>query len=74
MPVERFRSVQEMPPTPVNESETMAQRLKRIQRVWSRAAALAPKFARRRGVYRYRSLEEAQQDREHHSARNAKRD
>jgi hypothetical protein len=60
MPVEKFRSVEEMPrPARVNDERL----IEHIRKLWNRAFALAPpSFSR--GVTRFRSIEMANQARE----------
>lgn len=56
MTVTKYRSVEEMPRPGRAENDRL---LARIRAVWERARALAPPRELRRGVRRFRSLEEA---------------
>lgn len=58
MPVWKYRSIEEMPPTPRYERGS-AEHLRHWEALWARASALAGKRFRS-GVFRYRSIEEAQ--------------
>ena len=65
MPVEKFRSLEEMRRAlwrmPSGSREEL---VRRIDRLWRRASALAPSRNRPRGVFRFRDIEEAQSARE----------
>lgn len=62
MPVQKFRSVEEMPP--VDGCESLDEEcLRRIAKLWARSSAFSPRIYPR-GVFKFRSLEEAQQARE----------
>jgi hypothetical protein len=69
MPVQRFRSIEDMPrPTLAGEHDLAV----RIAAIWRRAFLLCPpSFAR--GVRRFRSIEEANQDRERATAERMRR-
>lgn len=56
MPVEKYRSVADMPPPPAARGEEI---LHRIRKLWARSALLAPRIYPR-GVFKFRNLEEAQ--------------
>jgi hypothetical protein len=58
MPVEKYRSVAEMPPPPACAQVDDAC-LDRIRKLWARSAMLAPRIYPR-GVFKFRNLEEAQ--------------
>ena len=58
MPVWKYRSVEEMPPTPCYEPGS-ALHLRQWEALWARASALGRKRFRA-GVFRYRSVEESQ--------------
>ncbi len=58
MPVWKYRSVADMPAPPPCEPGT-AEHLERWAALWARADTLAGKQFKR-GVFRYRSIEEAQ--------------
>mgnify|MGYP006278228063 CR=1 FL=1 len=62
MPVEKFRSLDEMQRAQYRRpAVSQAELLARIDQLWRRAARLAPPPCKRpRGVFRFRSLEEAQ--------------
>lgn len=65
MPVTKYRSVAEMPrPARVSAPDAL---LARMRAVWSRAARLAPPPPVRRGVTRFRTMEEANRSREEHT-------
>lgn len=56
MPVSKYRSVEDMPPPPRPNPEEL---LDRIRAVWNRAALLTG-FGYPPGLYKFRTLEEAQ--------------
>ena len=56
MPIYKYRSVEDMPPVPRADPEDL---LERIRAVWNRAALLTG-LGYPPGLYRFRSLEEAQ--------------
>ena len=58
MPIQKFRSVEEMPRVPPCETLDAAC-LRRIAKLWARDAAVSPRIYPR-GVFKFRSLEEAQ--------------
>jgi len=62
MPVQKFRSVEEMPAVPWCESLD-EECLRRIAKLWSRFSLLSPRVYPR-GVFKFRSIEEAQEARE----------
>jgi hypothetical protein len=71
MPVQKFRSVEEMPPVPWCSS--LDERcLRRIAKLWSRSFALSA-MVYPRGVFKFKSIEEAQQARERVSQENVER-
>ena len=59
MPVQRYRTIEEMPALPPNRGGELAAR---IRVLWQRAFLLCPRSLRR-GVRRYRSMDEANEDR-----------
>ena len=61
MPVEKFRSIEEMNKAPVRESQPPD--LERFLRHLARFRAIAPKHSAR-GVFKFRSIEETQKARE----------
>jgi hypothetical protein len=62
MPVQKFRSIEDMPPVPW--CETLDEKcLRRIASLWSRFSLLSPRIYPR-GVFKFRTLEEAQEARE----------
>ena len=63
MPVQKFRSIEEMNNAPVLESRTPD--FERFLRHCARYWAIAPKHYPR-GVFKFRSIEEAQRAREKH--------
>lgn len=58
MPIKKFRSVAEMPRVLPCEPLS-AEHIARIARLWARASAMSPRIYPR-GVFKFRSLEEAQ--------------
>ena len=62
MPVLKFRSVEEMPP-PSWCDQVDAPCIDRIRKLWRRSALFSPRNLPK-GVIKYRSIEEAQTDRE----------
>jgi hypothetical protein len=62
MPVQKFRSVEDMPPVPPCESLD-AECLRRIASLWARSSAFSNRVYPR-GVFKFRNLEEAQTARE----------
>ncbi len=71
MPVQKFRGVEEMPPVPWCDS--LDERcLRRIAKLWSRSSAFSS-MVYPRGVFKFRSIEEAQQARERVSQENVDR-
>lgn len=68
MPVEKFRSIEDMNKAPVRESQgsDFERFLRHCARLWAIAPKLYP-----RGVFKFRSIEEAQKAREKHSPINA---
>jgi hypothetical protein len=69
MPVQKFRSIEEMGAPPACEPGT-PEHSARLRALWRRASRLGRPI-RPRGVFRYRSIEEAQQAREQASAAEA---
>jgi hypothetical protein len=63
MPVEKFRSIEEMNRAPVHESRTPD--IERFLRHCARYRAISPRHYAR-GVFKFRSIEEAQKAREKH--------
>jgi hypothetical protein len=63
MPVQKFRSIEEMNRAPVPESRSSGSNFERFLRHCARWWAIAPKNYPR-GVFKFRSLEEAQKARE----------
>jgi hypothetical protein len=61
MPVEKYRSVEDMP-RPTHDGDTPLS--VRIRALWNRSRALTPGIAFVRGVQRFRSIEEANAARE----------
>jgi len=71
MPVKKFRSVEEMPP--VDWCETVDEEcFRRIARLWARSSAFSARVYPR-GVFKFRSLEEAQEARERVTQENVAR-
>jgi hypothetical protein len=62
MPVLKFRSIEDMPPVPWCETLDEAC-LRRIAKLWARSFAFSPRIYPR-GVFKFRSIEEAQEARE----------
>ena len=62
MPVQKFRSVEDMPPVPPCETLD-AECLRRIASLWARSSAFSNRVYPR-GVFKFRSIEEAQTARE----------
>ena len=71
MPVQRFRSVADMPPVPPCESLD-AECLRRIARLWARSSAFSQRVYPR-GVFKFKSLAEAQAARERVTQENVER-
>jgi hypothetical protein len=71
MPVQKFRRVEDMPPVPWCESLD-EECLRRIAKLWSRASAFSA-MVYPRGVFKFKSLEEAQQARERVTQENVDR-
>jgi hypothetical protein len=71
MPVKKYRSVAEMPRVP--DCEPLSQEcIARITRLWARASAMSPRIYPR-GVFKFRSIEEAQAARERVTEENVRR-
>jgi hypothetical protein len=70
MPVRKFRSVDQMPESWLDRDDPRL--LEAIRTVWNRAARLAP-YEPRPGVRKYRTMEEANADREAVLARRIQR-
>jgi hypothetical protein len=64
MPVEKFRSIEEMNKAPVRESQEHP--FERFLRLCARYWAIAPKRYPR-GVFKFRTIEEAQKERDEHA-------
>jgi len=62
MPVQKFRSVEDMPPVPRCKSLD-AECLRRIAALWAWSSAVSARVYPR-GVFKFRSLEEAQEARD----------
>lgn len=75
MPFKKFRSIEEMDEATRRElwcDQPDAACFRRIARLWERSARLSPrKFPK--GVVKYRSLDEAQADRERWTTENVRR-
>lgn len=65
MPVQKFRSIEEMnkAPAPIGSEESFERFLRHCARYW----AISPKRYPR-GVFKFRTIEEAQEARKKHSA------
>jgi hypothetical protein len=61
VPVKKYRSVEDMPPVP--PPETVDELMRRISALWARSWAMSP-MVYPRGVFKFRTLEEAQAARE----------
>ena len=71
MPVQKFRSVEDMPP--VDWCRTIDEDFfRRIAKLWSRSSALSGRVYPR-GVFKFRSIEEAQEGRERVTRENIER-
>ncbi len=71
MPVQKFRSVEDMPA--VDWCRTVDEAFfRRIARLWSRSSALSARIYPR-GVFKFRSIEEAQEGRERVTRENIER-
>jgi hypothetical protein len=71
MPVEKYRRVEDMPR--VDWCETVDEEFfQRVARLWSRSSALSAKIYPR-GVFKFRSIEEAQEARERVTRENIER-
>jgi hypothetical protein len=62
MPVQKFRSVEDMPPVPWCDPQS-EDCLRRIAKLWARSSAFSARVYPR-GVFKFRSIEEAQAARE----------
>ena len=71
MPIQKFRSVEDMPPVPPCETVD-ADCLRRIARLWARASAWSG-MVYPRGVFKFRTIEEAQAARERVTQENVDR-
>jgi hypothetical protein len=71
MPVKKYRSVEDMPPVPPCETLDEAC-LRRIAKLWSRSSSFAARIYPR-GVFKFRSIEEAQEARERVTQENVDR-
>lgn len=71
MPIQKFRSVKDMPPVPWCDSLD-EECLRRIAKLWARSAAFSSRIYPR-GVFKFRSLEEAQEARERVTQENIER-
>lgn len=70
MPVKKYRSVADMPPVP--PPETPEELWKRIKELWARSWELSPMIYPK-GVFKFRSIEEAQAAREQVTQENVDR-
>lgn len=70
MPIEKYRGVEKMPPVP--PAETLEDRMRRITALWARSWAMSPRVYPR-GVFKFKSLEEAQAARERVTQENVDR-
>lgn len=72
MPIQKFRSVADMP-RPLGEGiRDNAELRRRIAALWTRSARISPRIYPR-GVFKFHSLEEAHQAREQVTAENVTR-
>jgi len=71
MPFQKFRSVEDMPPVPPCETVD-ADCLRRIAALWARASAWSG-MVYPRGVFKFRTIEEAQAARERVTQENVDR-
>jgi len=71
MPIQKFRSVEDMPPVPPCETVD-ADCLRRIARLWARASAWSG-MVYPRGVFKFRTIKEAQAARERVTQENVDR-
>jgi hypothetical protein len=71
MPFEKYRGVEEMPPVPPCKSLD-EECLRRIAALWRWSSAVSPRIYPR-GVFKFRSLEEAQEARERVTQENVDR-
>jgi hypothetical protein len=62
MPVQKFRSIEAMKATPPPDRGISLQ--KRIAGILARSAALLPPFERPKGVFKFRTIEEMQAQRD----------
>ena len=72
MPIRKFRSVEEMPRPMGEDIVNDIDLRRRISALWKRAARISPRVYPR-GVFKFRTLEEAQQARERVTAENVDR-
>lgn len=72
MPIQKFRSVADMPRPLGEEIRDNAELRRRIAALWARSARISPRVYPR-GVFKFRSLEEAHQAREQVTTENVAR-
>lgn len=72
MPIQKFRSVADMPRPLGEEIKDTAELRRRIAALWTRSAQISPRVYPR-GVFKFRSLEEAQEARDRVTAENVAR-
>jgi hypothetical protein len=71
MPVDKYRSVEDMPP--LGRCETLDEEFfQRVAKLWARSSALSARIYPR-GVFKFRSIEEAQEARERVTRENIER-
>jgi hypothetical protein len=71
MPVDKYRSVEDMPP--IEWCETLDEDFfRRVAKLWARSSALSARIYPR-GVFKFRSIEEAQEARERVTRENVER-
>lgn len=72
MPVQKFRSVEDMPRPPWEGTANSVELRRRIAGLWARAARISPRVYPR-GIFKFRSLEEAQEARDRVTSENVTR-
>lgn len=72
MPIQKFRSVEDMPRPLGEDIANDIDLRRRISALWKRAARISPRVYPR-GIFKFRTLEEAQQARDRVTAENVER-
>ncbi len=72
MPIQKFRSVEDMPRPGAQDNLSSEEVRSRIERLWSRTFRISPRVYPK-GLFRFKSIEEAQEARERVTATNVDR-